>query len=295
MKYIIFGSEGQLGKAIFNTLEQKKIEILRYDLPDYDISDFLLISKIINEQKPDVIINCAAFNEIDAAEKDYEIAYKTNVIGVENLAVICKRENVKLVHFSTDYVFNGRRYIAGLYTEEDKPDPINNYGKTKLESEEVICKHLDNALILRTSWLYGDGTNNFLFKLKQWSKDNKILKIVNDEFSIPTSTYIVAKTTLQAINNNLIGLFHLTCTGYCSRYDFAKTYFNETNKEQIIYPCSSNEIFTFTKRPAFSVLSNTKICQALQINLPNWKDELISYLHKEDKKQPNIVKLHIEL
>ncbi|MCL2040294.1 MAG: dTDP-4-dehydrorhamnose reductase [Bacteroidetes bacterium] len=295
MKYIIFGSEGQLGRAINNILVQKEVEIFRYDLPDYDISNFLLISKIINDQKPDIIINCAAFNEVDAAEKDYEIAYKTNVVGVENLAVICKRENVKLVHFSTDYVFDGKRYIPGLYTEDDIPSPINNYGKTKLEGEELINKHLDNALILRTSWLYGDGTNNFLFKLNQWSKENKILKIVNDEFSVPTSTHIVAKTTLQAINNNLAGLFNLTCTGYCSRYDFAKTYFNETNKEQIIYPCSNNEIFTFTKRPSFSALSNAKICNALQINLPNWKEELISYLRKEDKKQPNIVKLHIEL
>lgn len=295
MKYIIFGNYGQLGRAIFNLLKIQGASILGFDLPDFDISDFLLISKIMDTEKPDIVINCAAFNEVDVAENDFESAYKINATGVENLAIFCKRENAKLVHFSTDYVFDGNRYTPGLYTEDDKPNPINNYGKTKLEGEKLIFKHLDNALILRTSWLYGDGTHNFIFKLDQWSKDNKILKIVNDEFSIPTSTSLVAQTTLKAINHNMSGLYHLTCTGYCSRYDFAKAYFNEINEEQIIYPCATKDIFSFTKRPSFSALSNAKICKELQIELPYWKDELISYLHKDDKKHPNLVKLHIEL
>jgi dTDP-4-dehydrorhamnose reductase len=295
MKYIIFGNYGQLGRAIYNLLETQGAEILGFDLPDYDINDFLLISRIMNEEKPDIVINCAAFNEVDAAENDFETAYKVNAAGVENIAVLCKRENVKLVHFSTDYVFDGNRYTPGLYIEEDTPNPINNYGKTKLEGEGLIFKHLDNALVLRTSWLYGDGTHNFIFKLEQWSKENKILKIVNDEFSTPTSTHLVAKITLQAINHNLSGLYHLSCTGYCSRYDFAKIYFNETNKEKIIYPCATKDIFSFTRRPSFSALSNIKICEVLQIELPHWQDELISYLHKDDKKHPNLVKLHIEL
>ena len=295
MKYIIFGNNGQLGRAIYNILEQQGNKLLCYDLPEYDISDFLLLSQIMYIEKPDIVINCAGFSEVDAAERELELAYKTNAVGCENLAALCKREKAKLIHFSTDYVFDGKRHTPGLYTEEDKPNPINNYGKTKLEGEELIFKHLDNALIMRTSWLYGDGTNNFLFKLEQWSKENRILKIVNDEFSIPTSTHLVAKITMKAINNNLSGLYNLTCTGYCSRYEFAKAYFNETNKEQIIYPCTSNDIYAFTKRPVFSALSNTKICEALNINLPHWKEELISYLHKDDKTQPNIVKLHIEL
>ena len=295
MKHIIFGNKGQLGSAIYNILKAQNMEVLGYDLPDYDIANFLLISRIINEQKPDIVINCAAFNEVDAAEIDFENAYKTNAAGVENLAMVCKREKAKLVHFSTDYVFDGRRYISGFYSEEDTPAPINNYGKTKLEGENFISKHLDNALVFRTSWLYGDGTNNFLYKLEQWSKENRILKIVNDEFSIPTSARIVANTALKAINHNLNGLYNLTCTGYCSRYDFAKVYFDEKNKEQIIYPCATKDVFSFTKRPAFSALSNTKICEKLQIELPHWKDELISYLHKDDKTHPNLVKLHIEL
>jgi dTDP-4-dehydrorhamnose reductase len=293
MKCIIFGNKGQLGRAICDMLKRQEIELLGYDLPDYDICDFMLISKIINKQGPDVVINCAAFNEVDNAENNYAIAYKINTAGAENLAIICKREDIKLVHFSSDYVFDGNRYSPGLYTEDDKPNPINNYGKTKLQGEEVIFKHLSNALILRTSWLYGDGTNNFLYKLEQWSKGNRILKIVNDELSIPNSTRIVAEITLKAINNNLCGLYHLTCTGYCSRYDFAKTYFNEINKEQIIYPCTSKDIFSFAKRPNFSALSNEKISNVLQIKLPNWKNELISFIHKDDNNRPNLVKLHI--
>ena len=295
MKYIIFGNYGQLGKAIYDLLKTQEVEILGFDLPDYDITNFLLISKIMDKEKPDVVINCVAFNEVDEAENNFESAYRVNAAGVENIAILCKRENAKLVHFSSDYVFDGNRCIPGFYTESDTPTPINNYGRTKLEGEELVAKHLDNALILRTSWLYGNGTNNFLFKLSQWSKENKILKITNDEFSIPTSTHLVAKTTLKAINNNLTGLYHLTCTGYCSRYDFAKAYFNEVNKEQIIYPCTQKDIFSFTKRPHFSALSNAKICESLQIKIPHWRDELISYLHRDDKKHPNLIKLHIEL
>jgi len=292
---ILFGNSGQLGKVFHSILETQSVELLGYDLPDYDICDFVLISKIMEAQKPDIVINCAAYNEVDAAENDYEAAYRINVGGAENLAILCKREGAKLVHFSTDYVFDGRRYLPGLYTEEDIPNPINNYGKTKLEGEEAIFKHLSDALVFRTSWLYGEGTQNFIWKLEQWSKENKILKIVNDEFSIPNSTHFVAKITLKAINHNLNGLYNLTCTGYCTRFDFAKTYFNETNKEQIILPCATKDIFLFTKRPMFSALSNTKISEALQIEMPHWKDELISFIHKDDKKHPNLVKMQIEL
>jgi dTDP-4-dehydrorhamnose reductase len=133
-------------------------------------------------------------------------------------------------------------------------------------------------LVFRTSWLYGDGLNNFLYKLEQWAAENKKLKIVNDEISIPTSTHIVAKTTLSAIQNNLKGLYHLTCTGYCSRYEWARVYFGVVNPDIIIYPCSSKEIFQMTPRPMFSALDNAKICEALQIELPHWDKELINYL-----------------
>jgi dTDP-4-dehydrorhamnose reductase len=136
MKYIIFGNKGQLGREITNLLTHKGIECLGYDLPDYDISNYPLMSNLINVQEPDVVVNCAAYNDVDLAELSYEEAFRSNVAGIENLAFICARNKVKLVHYSTDYVFDGIKKVSGMYLEDDRTNPINTYGATKLQGEK---------------------------------------------------------------------------------------------------------------------------------------------------------------
>jgi dTDP-4-dehydrorhamnose reductase len=325
MKYLIFGSKGQLGKEIINLLESKNVELLGYDLPECDISNFLEISQIMHAEKPEIVINCAAFNNVDLAEIEFEDAYKTNALGVENLVSICKRENAKFVHFSSDYVFDGNRNISGLnnsslnidnlnltelglYNENDIPNPINSYGKTKLDSEIFIAKEYPEALVFRTSWLYGEGEQNFIFKLQKWAESSKYLKISDDEFSVPTSTRLVAEIVYQAINNNLTGLFHLTCTGYASRFEWAKLIFELEKKynnspykqlknETILYPAKSQDFNLLAKRPAFSAMDNSKIAEKLQIEIPHWKNELELFFknrYSDKNKSHNFRKLRNE-
>jgi len=277
-KYLIFGNEGQLGKEFSNLLANAEIEHYGYDLPAVDLFNYAQIDSVIKRHEPDIIINCAAFNNVDLAEFEYEAAYRTNVLGVDNLVRLCEKNDIKLVHFSTDYVFNGIKRFPGLYDEDDIPDPVNNYGRTKLEGEKLIQENLENFLIFRLSWLYGKGEQNFIHKLLTWAKDTKILKIANDELSVPTSTRLVAEISLKAINNNLTGLFHLTNTGYASRFDWAKEVFEIMEIKQIIYPAKVLDFALPAKRPNFSAMSNKKIAEKLQIEIPFWKDELARFL-----------------
>lgn len=290
MKYAVFGSNGQLGKEIISLLTSKNIECHGYDLPEYNIGNFLLMSKLINLEKPNIIINCAAYNDVDTAELYFENAYLANAAGVENLAIICKRENIKLVHYSTNYIFDGHKKLPGLYTENDTPQPINNYGSTKLQGENIALTLNPDTLILRTSWLYGDGQNNFVHKVLNWCEEQKHLKIVNDEFATPTSAKLVAKITLQAINNNLTGVYNIVNTGYCSRYEWAQLIIKLFHKDVIVYPASMKEFAVIAKRPAFAALNNKKICKALQIEIPHWKPEFVEYVKNIENQQNNYIK-----
>jgi len=298
MKYIIFGNKGQLGKEFLKLLNSRNIECLGYDLPDYDICNYLFVSELIEVQKPDVVINCAAYNNVDSAEYSFEEAYRTNVAGVEILAIVCERNNVKFVHYSTDYVFDGIRKIPGFYSENDETNPINTYGATKLQGEKVALSKNPNSLIFRTSWLYGDGERNFINSVLKWADENEHIKIANNEFSIPTSTRLVADLTLKAINNNLSGIYHLVNTGYASRLDWAKIIIEQYEKNVIIYPALTKDFPTLAKRPPFSVMSNEKISTALQIEIPHWKTEFIEFVKNmkdlEKKKHPNLRQIRNE-
>ncbi len=281
MKYLIFGNKGQLGKEFANSLTNKNIEYLGYDLPNINIVNYSDVISTVQNFKPDVIINCASFNNVDLAEFEYEAAYKTNVIGIENLVRVCEKSNIKLIHFSTDYVFNGFKRFPGLYDEEDIPAPVNNYGKTKLEGEKIIQDNLKNYLIFRLSWLYGEGEQNFVHKAMQWAKDKEILHIANDEISVPTSTRLVTEVTLNAINNNLTGLFHLINTGYASRFDWAIEIYKILEMKRIVYPAKMEDFALPAMRPKFTAMSNKKISEALKIEIPFWKDELKNFLTKQ--------------
>jgi dTDP-4-dehydrorhamnose reductase len=243
---------------------------------------------------PDVVINCAAYNDVELAEISYEECYRTNAAGAENVALVCGRKNIKCVHYSSDYVFDGKRKTPGLYTEDDTPHPINNYGLTKYEGDKLVMAGNPNALILRTSWLYGKGERNFMQKVLQWSKEKKHLRIAADEISIPTSIDILASLTLQAINNNLSGLYNATCSGYCSRYDWAKLILETSHSEAIAYPAESHEFAVMCRRPLFSALDNSKLSKALQIDIPNWKTEFIAYMNRRQSEVHTLHKLREE-
>ena len=238
MKFLITGAKGQLAREFQKTLNIFKHSFIALDKDRLDITNLETVEKEITEYSPDIVLNCASYNYVDKAESDFEEAYKVNAIGVKNLAQVCKNKNILLIHYSTDYVFDGEK--GDFYTEDDLVNPINKYGITKLAGERFLSETTDEYIIFRLSWVFGEGNKNFLHKLYEWSKNNKILKIVCDQISVPTYTEDIASVTLFAINKGLRGLYHLTNSGYATRYEVARYFIEKLYLENLILPVKSD-------------------------------------------------------
>lgn len=275
-KFLITGGKGQLAKDFQDILSEKG---LSFDVPpeeNLDITDSRAIRGSIEKFKPDIIINCAAYNKVDEAEEKPELADSVNGTAVGDLAEVCKENNIFLVHYSSDYIFDGTK--RGFYNEDDTPQPINAYGKSKLKGEELIKEKLTDYLIFRLSWLFGKGTQNFLYKLYQWTKEKKIIEISSDEVSIPTYTEEVVNVTLLSLEKGISGLYHLTNSGYASRYELAKYFIIKMELDNIIMPVSMSNFKAKAKRPLFSCMSNRKISNALNIRIPYWEDSVNKFV-----------------
>jgi dTDP-4-dehydrorhamnose reductase len=274
LRYLILGKNGQLGQAFQKELDNKNKEYLALSRQECDISDLKKLQEIFESYKPDIVLNCAAYNLVDKAEEEFWNAYRTNALGVRNLAYASKIHNSYLVTYSTDYVFDGTKR-DGAYTEEDIPNPLNEYGKSKLAGEKYILEeNLTKYLIFRTSWVYGEGKQNFLYKLLQWAKNNDVLKIAVDEFSVPTSTRTIVEVTLRALEKGLTGLYHLTNSGYASRYEWAKEFLRLRGIDKLIYPAYQSDFNLPAQRPKWSVMSNGKLAGLLGMEIRNWKEEI---------------------
>jgi dTDP-4-dehydrorhamnose reductase (EC 1.1.1.133) len=274
-KVLITGASGQLGKEFVKVLSSKGIDFVALERKDLDVTNFEKVYKTLKEISPSVVINCSAYNQVDLAETEILKAFSTNAIGPYNLAITCREINATLIHYSTDYVFDGIK--KGLYTEEDSPNPLNQYARSKLLGEELVKQVLEDYLILRVSWVYGEGTQNFLHKLEEWAKKQEVLKVVVDEFSVPTSTKTIVEVTLKAIDAGLTGLYHLTNSGYASRYEWAREYFKLKGINKLVYPALQADFNLPAKRPKWSVMSNEKISKALGITIRDWKEELKNF------------------
>jgi dTDP-4-dehydrorhamnose reductase len=279
IKYLIFGANGQLAREFISYFNSKNKTYLALNRKKCDITNFNTVSKVISEYQPDIIINCAAYNQVDKAEKDYTAAIKTNSIGIQNIAYAASKYRSIIVHYSTDYVFNGKKE-DGLYAENDKPDPINEYGKSKLIGEQLLQEISDKFLIFRVSWVYGKGKQNFIYKFLSWARHNKILHVSYNEISIPTSTRLIVELTIKAIHSELKGLFHLTNTGYASRYEWAREITDLKKLDLLVKPVDKTVFNLPAQRPDFSAMSNEKLSKTLSINIPHWKEELKYFLKK---------------
>jgi len=256
----IVGSKGLLGSAL--SLKCKAALQFVETGREVDIGSKEQIADFLKKH-PEIthIVNCAAFSQVDAAEEKREEAYRTNALGPENLSLAAKKTGRKLIHISTDYVFDGQKGEA--YTEEDAPNPLNVYGQSKLKGEEAVRAQLEGFLVFRLSWVFGEGQQNFLYKLSQWAKSRESLKIVNDEISVPTSTEDVVQVVFLAVEKGLKGTYHLTNSGKCSRYEWAKYYFDKKGTGTDICPVSSDHFPVTAKRPLVTYMSNRKICKEL--------------------------------
>jgi len=277
MKYIITGSSGQLAKAFIEYFKKENIDFFAPSEQDLDITDKNKILKVIQEFKPNVIINCAAYNNVELAQTDNSTAILINKTAVQYLSEISNAHNIKLVHFGTDYVFDGKK--NDFYTEEDTTNPLNEYGKSKLCGESEALKYKNN-LVLRLSWVIGNGKQNFLYKLSNWLQKTSKLNISCDEISIPCFTFDIVKYTMLAINKNLNGLYNLTSSGKCSRFELAKEYIKLMNYQAELTPVPMASFNSKVERPLFTAMSNKKISAELQTNIPNWKESLKVFCDK---------------
>lgn len=276
MKYLILGKNGQLGTEFVTYFEKNNIDFMAFGHNYLDISDFNRAEQIITTIKPDVVINATAYNNVDLAEKEYEQVYKTNAIGPYNISLLQKKHPFLFIHYSTDYVFDGGK-TTGLYTEQDIPNPISQYGKSK-HFGETLLNNLDNTLIFRVSWLFGRGKQNFIYKLLEWSKQRDVLNISTNEVSIPTATKTIVEVTLKALEANLRGLYHLTSSDYCSRYDYAKYVCDTLGLKNTISPVTKDYFKLPAQRPDFSAMSNDKISKELGLEIVSWKDAVKEFL-----------------
>jgi dTDP-4-dehydrorhamnose reductase len=281
MKYLITGKNGQLARSFIRRFDDRAVDFLAPDESQLDITNEKTVADAVSAYKPDVILNCAAYNLVDKAEQDPDPAYAVNAAGPRNLARAARRQKSLIVHFGSDYVFDGIKE-NGLYTENDATNPLNEYGKSKLAGEMHALEEADRCLVLRLSWVFGQGQQNFIFKFTQWAGNNEYLKVACDEFSVPTAAATVVDVVLKAIDRGITGRYHLTNTGFCSRYEWAKLIAAGLGIKKFIRPVSMDAFKLPANRPKFSAMNNARIADLLSMSIPNWEDAVLAFLREGD-------------
>ena len=275
-KILVTGANGQLGRAICELYTgNPEVEIIKTDVAELDITDVAATVAMIEEVKPYAIINCAAHTNVNACETDVDNAYKINAIGPRNLSIAAAKTGAKMVHVSTDYVFEGNGTVP--YTEFDDKNPLGMYGKTKLEGEKFVQQFTDKFFIIRTAWLYGDG-KNFVKTMLKLSETNDEVKVVGDQIGSPTSTKVLADIINELIFTENYGIFHGTCEGFCSWADFTEEIFRLAGKKTKVKHITTEEFPTPAKRPAYSVLDNYMLKLTTGYTAPDWKEAIKEYI-----------------
>lgn len=288
-KVLVTGCNGQLGRATQKEYAGDVTFILTdvaegEGITSLDITDIDAVMSLVLNEKPDVIINCAALTNVDGCEKMWDLAYKINAIGPRNLAIAATAVGAKLVHVSTDYVFAGTERTPR--TEFDTPDPISAYGKTKLEGEQFVRQFAEKFFILRTAWLYGDG-KNFVKTMVRVAKTHDEVSVVCDQFGSPTSAVELAKMIHFLEGTDNYGIFHATCEGETNWADFTEAFYAKLGITAKVNHITSEEYARMNpeaaKRPAYSNLDNYMLRLTTdQFAMANWEDALDVYLKDFD-------------
>ena len=291
MKIVILGANGQLGRELAEIL-QNKFSLKLYKKKDLDITNFIAVENMIKYEKPEILINAAAYTSVDNAENNINYAYKVNSEAPQKIAEILETYKGYLIHYSTDYVYDGEKEIP--YKEIDETNPLNIYGKSKLEGDKKIERSMTNFLIIRTSWVVSSYGNNFIKTILKLIKDNETLNIVKDQFGVPTSTNLIGKITYKIIKNINSpkqidsGIYNLSPRGRTNWYQMANKilerandydFLSESNKVKIL-PIDTIDYPTKAKRPKNSLLDTNKIEKALNIELPYWESEFCETIDK---------------
>jgi len=282
---LVTGSKGQLGSELQEEVSKVSLPDSHFfftDKDELDISDQTEIKNFVETNHIDTIINCAAYTAVDKAEEDEISADKINHLAVRYLAEISKSNNIRLVHISTDYVFDGTNHKP--YIESDMTNPNGVYGKTKLDGEKAMIDiNPDNAIIIRTSWVYSSYGANFVKTMLRLGEDRDTLGVIFDQVGTPTYAKDLAQTILNIlpkIENNNVEIYHYSNEGVCSWYDFSKTIFELSNINCQVNPIETKEYPTPAKRPHYSLLNKAKIKEDFDIEIPYWKSSVSECLKR---------------
>jgi len=276
-KILITGGDGQLGSAIkFAAKNFPTFQLTFTDIADFDITSTLSVDSFLAQNNYDYLINCAAYTAVDKAEEDKNLANLINEKGSKNLAISCQKYNCKLIHISTDYVFDGKSHIP--YTENMETNPPSAYGQSKLAGEKAIIENSDSSIIIRTSWLYSEYGANFLKTMLKLGAERDNLGVIFDQIGTPTYAIDLAHSLLTIIDSkkhfNQTEIFHYSNEGVISWYDFAQEIMELANLDCKINPIESWQYPLPAPRPHYSVLNKAKIKSTFDINIPYWKDSL---------------------
>ncbi len=269
MKILVTGAEGMLGQDLCPIFEDEDYEVVETNKNTLDVTNEIQVNNIIKKENPDILIHCAAYTNVDEAEKNSDTAALINVKGTENIAKACAKNDIIMIYISTDYVFDGGKNSP--YSPNDKPNPINNYGLTKFQGEQMIQKYCEKYYIVRTSWLFGHHGKNFIETMLSLS-DKPEIKVVDDQFGCPTWTVDLSDGILNLLQNEEeFGIYHICGKTPTTWYDFAKEIFMQAGKNINLIPCKTKDFPRPANRPKYSVMNseNFKI---------NWKKSLKEYL-----------------
>lgn len=273
MKVLVTGANGMLGQDLCPILEDEGYEVIETDLNNLDITNLDMVKKVLTLEKPDIVVHCAAYTNVDKAEEDKDTAFLINAKGTENVAKICGENDILMIYISTDYVFDGTKKEP--YLPDDKTNPISVYGESKLEGEKAVQKYCKRYYITRTSWLYGHYGKNFvetMISLAEKSDNGAELKVVDDQIGCPTWTVELSNGIVTLLDEEAdYGIYQICGSGKTSWYNFAKEIFALEGLKVNLKPCTTEEFSRPANRPKHSIMDNQGICRS-------WKAALKDYL-----------------
>lgn len=275
MKIVVLGASGQLGSCLKKTSAERNLTDISFPSEEHaNILNKGLLDKLFSSEKPQYVINCAAYTAVDKAEDDVDTCRRVNRDGAAYIAEMCKKHQAALIHVSTDFVFKGD--VPKLLSESDLAEPENMYGLTKLEGEAAIAEILPEHYTIRTSWLYSEFGNNFVKTMLRLGREREQLGVIVDQVGSPTYAIDLANTILDIIEsgNKSYGIYHYSNEGVTSWYDFAKAVFDLSETSVKLNPVKTSEYVTRAVRPAYSVMDKSKIKSTFSIEIPYWRDSL---------------------
>lgn len=276
MRVLITGATGMLGQQVTKEFSKRYSEVFSLDKTELNITDYKSIEKTFSDIKPQLVINCAAYTNVDGAETERDLAFTVNGLAPRLLANICRQYNSSLAHISTDYIFNGQSTRPYLIT--DQPDPINTYGASKLMGEQGIRESGCSYYIIRTSWLFGPGGKHFVDTILKLAGEREILKVVCDQHGSPTYTPDLAQGIADLTGTGIYGTYHYTNTGTTTWYSFARKIIEIAGLKTKVEPCSTSDFPRPARRPANSAMDPLPMTQILKYSPPSWESAVEDYI-----------------